>query len=145
LVDRIDCTNCLNTTYTVNQSSLVTLEIIDNNGCIILGNTFIALNEISTDIYIPNAISPINKDGINDFLIPYKKESDNYKIISFSVYNRWGGHIFESQNALFNEETTGWDGTINGTKVQSGVYVYDIVISLPNGSIIRLSSDVTVL
>jgi len=139
----IACDTCLNTTYNVNESLLITLEILTNDGCIVLGNTFIELNE--TDIYIPNVFSPLLRDGTNDYLIPYTKESGNPGIFSFVVYDRWGNKIFENQNARFNEENTGWDGTFKGKVVQSGVYVYYIIVLRADGSTLRLSGDVSVL
>jgi len=139
----IACDTCLNTTYNVNESLLITLEILTNDGCIVLGNTFIELNE--TDIYIPNVFSPLLRDGKNDYLIPYTKESGNPRIFSFVVYDRWGNKIFENQNARFNEENTGWDGTFKGNDVQSGVYVYYIIALSADGSTLRLSGDVSVL
>ena len=137
------CDTCLNTSFYVDESLLITLEILTNDGCIVLGNTFLALNE--TDIYIPNVFSPLQRDGINDYLIPYTKESSSFRIFSFAVYDRWGNQMFKNQNSRFNEENTGWDGTFKGKVVQSGVYVYYIIVLRADGSTHRLSGDVSVL
>ena len=42
-------------------------------------------------------------------------ESDYY----LAIFNRFGQRIFESQ-----QPELGWDGTVNGSKCQTGVYVY---------------------
>jgi len=137
------CDTCLNTLYNVNESLLITLEILTNDGCIVLGKSFIALNK--SDIYIPNVFSPLLRDGTNDYLIPYTKESGNPLISSFAVYDRWGNIMYKSQNAKFNEEDTGWDGTFNGKVVNPGVYVYYIIVLREDGSTDRLSGNVSVL
>ncbi len=91
-----------------------TLHVMSNVGC---GT---ATDEVTVtvynDIFIPNAFTP-NDDGINDVfrIIPY----ENYKVTRFSVYNRWGKLMFET-----NDAHKGWDGTFNGLSVPAGVYVY---------------------
>jgi len=137
------CDTCLNTSYNVNESLLITLEILTNDGCIVLGNSFIVLNE--SDIFIPNVFSPLLRDGTNDYFIPYTKESGDNRIFSFEVYDRWGNQMFTSQNARFNEEATGWDGTFKGKFVNPGVYVYYFLVLRADGSTHILSGDISIL
>ncbi len=70
------------------------------------------------DIFIPNAFTP-NDDGINDVfrITPY----ENYKLNKFSIYNRWGKLMFETDDAH-----NGWNGTFNRTPAPAGIYVYYI-------------------
>lgn len=70
------------------------------------------------DIFIPNAFTP-NGDGINDMfrVLPF----ENYKIIKFGIYNRWGKLMFETDDAH-----NGWNGTFGGEPAPAGVYVYYI-------------------
>jgi gliding motility-associated-like protein len=69
-----------------------------------------------TAVYVPTAFTP-NSDGKNDVLkaIPYGK----VKLIHFTIYNRWGQVIFSTENF-----SKGWNGTIQGQPVESGVYVW---------------------
>jgi gliding motility-associated-like protein len=67
-------------------------------------------------IGVPSAFTP-NDDRLNDFLYPINayKARDLY----FRVYNRFGQMIFSSRDF-----TKKWDGTFNGIKQQTGVYVW---------------------
>lgn len=69
-----------------------------------------------TAIYVPNAFTP-NGDGKNDLLkvIGYGK----VVLKSFIIYNRWGQVVFSTTNM-----NKGWDGTLNGRPLDSGVYVW---------------------
>lgn len=69
-------------------------------------------------IFIPNAFTP-NNDGINDVF--HIMPIENYKVNKFSIYNRWGKLMFET-----NDARNGWDGTFGGEPAPSGVYVYYI-------------------
>ena len=80
---------------------------------------------VYNDLYIPNAFTP-NADGKNDkFQIIIL---DNYKIITFAVFNRWGQTVFKS-----NGTTNSWDGTFHGKIQPQGTYVYRVEIQATNG------------
>ena len=68
-------------------------------------------------VYIPNSFTP-NGDNHNDTLYVYGKY---IKTMQFSIFDRWGFKIFETNNQL-----KGWDGKINGRKVPAGTYVYKL-------------------
>ena len=69
-------------------------------------------------IFIPNSFTP-NDDGDNDTFQPYVNGANKYTI---TIFDRWGEIIFQKENG-------GWDGTLNGTKVQDGVYSYFILVN----------------
>jgi len=69
-------------------------------------------------IFIPNSFTP-NDDGDNDTFQPYVNGANKYTI---TIFNRWGEIIFQKENGV-------WDGTLNGTKVQDGVYSYSILVN----------------
>lgn len=75
-------------------------------------------------IHVPEAFSP-NGDGNNDFLMVYGGQIES---LVFQVYERGGYLLFRSTN-----QTKGWDGTINGSKAMSGVYVYSVQVVYWNG------------
>ncbi len=68
-------------------------------------------------IFIPNAFTP-DENGRNEI---FKPECSGGKDYRFTIYNRWGEKIFET-----NDYQQGWDGTYKGTTSQSGVYVYKV-------------------
>jgi gliding motility-associated-like protein len=70
-------------------------------------------------LFMPNAFSPGNKDGLNDV---FKPEANNrIEDYELRIYNRWGEMIF-----ITNDVNEGWDGTINGKPCQVDVYVYKL-------------------
>ena len=67
-------------------------------------------------IIFPNAITPINADGINDYF--YLPAAADLLELSIFIYNRWGECVFSSNDPYFR-----WDGTFKG-KTMQGVYIY---------------------
>ena len=67
-------------------------------------------------VYVPNAFSPTH-DRKNDVFRPLI--SGNVKLISFTVYDRWGQLVFYSKDVL-----KGWNGEINGKQMPIGIYVW---------------------
>ena len=68
-------------------------------------------------IFMPNSFTP-NGDGDNDIFQPYVNGTNKYTI---TIFDRWGGIVFQKENE-------GWDGTLDGKKVQNGVYTYSILV-----------------
>jgi len=91
---------------------------VDSNGCLDRDSTIIYVTKIH-ELYVPNAFSP-NGDGINDFFNFYTKGIK--RILSVSVFNRWGEQVFYSES-----EKTYWDGTFKGKPQESNVFVYQII------------------
>ena len=95
-------------------------------------------------VYIPNVISP-NNDGNNDVLTVFGGPA-LATVDLLRIYNRWGGLIYESTSPYpANEPTLGWDGTLEGEPVNSGVYVFYTEVSYINGRVEGYRGDVTVV
>lgn len=74
---------------------------------------------IELKVFFPTAFTP-NRDGLNDVFIPVV---DCYTSFEFSVYDRWGKLLYES-----DPSELGWDGTFDGEILQNGVYVYKVKV-----------------
>jgi gliding motility-associated-like protein len=75
----------------------------------------------SLSIYIPNAFTPNNTGpSVNN---TFKPITGSYLKAQFSIYNRWGEKLFETNNL-----TNGWDGKSNGQDCEEGTYLYKLVI-----------------
>lgn len=104
-----------------NSDTILTITLIEenSNNCVdsIHKNIKISSN-ISETIYLPTAFTP-NDNSLNDGLKPIF----NFTIFdyNFSMYNRWGELIFET-----NDIDTYWDGTLKGEKVPDGLYTYRV-------------------
>ena len=116
------------------------LVITDNRGCTATESILISVN-IDKAVYIPNAFSP-NADGINDRFVISSNQSVQ-QIQSLHIYNRWGALLFKKTNFPPNDFTFGWDGTFKGQFLDSGVYVYVIVIDFLDQTSQQNSGDIT--
>ena len=91
--------------------------------------------KVYKDIFIPNSFTP-NGDGINDkFEI---LAFSNYKLINFSIYNRWGQLLFKT-SGTYNS----WDGYYHGLIQPVGIYVYYLEMENPKGK--RISKKGTIM
>lgn len=112
------------------------VTVKDSNNCIVDVSVNVYLTETCDyHLFIPNIFSP-NSDGNNDELFVRGK---GFQTLDFIVFDRWGNKMFES-----TDKEIGWDGTFNGTKVSSGVYVYYVEVEYYNGNKEVLEGNVCV-
>ena len=78
-------------------------------------------------LYVPNSFTPDGEEFNTVFLPVF---STGYTPINYrlSIYNRWGGTIFESSNHI-----VGWDGRLEFVLCQSGIYNYQISYTRKEG------------
>lgn len=105
------------------------VRIVDASGC----ETSLGFEVVERypKLFIPNAFSP-NNDGFND---EFKPVTDCQLQYSMQIYNQWGAIVFATEDI-----TKGWDGRVNGNKVQDGQYSYIIFYA---GSINGVSFEET--
>jgi len=117
----------VNTNYILNVTSTVGCGSASDEVFVKVYNSF----------YVPNAFTP-NEDGKNDkFKILML---DNYKLVHFIIYNRWGQAVFKSEG-LYN----GWDGTFKGLPQPAGVYIYNVEIETSFGKKIEKQGTVLLI
>jgi gliding motility-associated-like protein len=104
---------------TLQESYLITLIAISNQGCI---DSTSQLIRVSDDLvfFAPNTFIP-NEDGLNDIWIPVFSSGFNIENYELNIYNRWGQLVFITEDYL-----QGWDGKFNDAIVQDGVYTFKI-------------------
>ncbi|MBV6653332.1 MAG: gliding motility-associated C-terminal domain-containing protein, partial [Mameliella sp.] len=78
-------------------------------------------------VYLPSAFSP-NGDGVNDVLKLFTATEEDALVLSFRIFDRYGGLIFESNGAI---NTVRWDGTVDGEMLNPGVYTCVARVQLP--------------
>jgi gliding motility-associated-like protein len=111
---------------TINSEGMYMVELESPVGCLGSDSVYVKLTteEIpETHLFIPNAFTP-DGDGNND---EFKVKGEGLSIVDFrlSIFDRWGGQVFESKDV-----EKGWDGKKNGKDCPGGVYVYKIVFSV---------------
>jgi len=101
--------------------------------------TIVAIEIIPPLVYIPNVFNP---DENQSFTI-YANEVVEI-IEAVYIYDRWGNLVFENENFPPNDMSIGWDGYMNGGKVEQGVYMYLFVYEL-DGRTQYDAGDITLL
>lgn len=82
----------------------------------------IRIYEGYASMFLPNAFSPGNADGLNDAFRPVQAFAtiNHYHL---RIYNLWGQMVFES-----TDPEAAWDGYFQGEKVSEGTYIYSLEI-----------------
>ena len=121
--------------YDKGNSYQVWLTVANSDGCLD-SIVEIVLVEDDDEVFIPNVFTP-NDDLRNDI---FKVIITTAKDFSMTIYNRWGGLVFESNN--FN---VGWDGISNGVICPEGVYVYVVTFKNARGLEKKLHGTLTLI
>lgn len=138
----VACPDCTQTEILPLGSTTYDILATDAMGCVTQASWQVEVIR-EEDLYLPNAFSP-NHDGINDhFRLSGSKGIS--QIESFQIFDRWGALAFEANGCQPGEPACSWDGTINGRRSDTGVYVYLIAVKYIDGSVARLSGDVLLL
>jgi gliding motility-associated-like protein len=106
-----------------------TIKVIaeSNSGCIDTAQLFVEVKEF-TDFFVPNAFSP-NGDGKNDVFLLMGTTISKGKV---RVFNQWGEMLFTTDDLK-----KGWDGNAKGRPQPVGIYVYEVHVTMHNGTEVR--------
>ncbi|MCO5233845.1 MAG: PKD domain-containing protein [Chitinophagales bacterium] len=135
----LSCDNCPFPTATPIETIVYTVTATDEFGCKVSEDIKVNVHS-SCDgnlIQIQNVFTP-NNDGVNDF---FSLKNNNFvQLEHIRIYSRSGEMVFESRNA-----EDAWDGMVNNSPLNTGVYVYFIEGRCENGEPILLKGNVTLL
>lgn len=87
-------------------------------------------------LFVPDAFTP-DGDGLNDV---FRAKGNDIHDFSMRIHSRSGNLIFES-----NDINQGWDGRINGSVAETGIYFYTISFVDSMNKKHNLSGHVTLL
>ena len=132
----LSCSNCANPIASPTETTTYIVTATDENGCETTASITVTVESACVDIFVPTIFSP-NNDGNNDILCVY---GSCISTITFDVFNRWGEKVFET-----TDPEACWDGTQNNKPLNSGVYVYKVVVLLTDGNEIIQSGNVTLV
>ncbi len=139
--DSLSCINCMTATAMPMETNTYTFTVIDENGCE-ASETLTVFVGLGDGVYIPNAFSPLNADGVNDVFEVYTDESIA-EVNIFRVYDRWGELMHEATDFTPNDPTAGWDGNYNGETMNTAVFTYYVEVTYVNGETRVITGDVT--
>lgn len=122
--DYLTCDDCQTTTASPVDSITYKVTLRDVNGCTATDSVLVLVNFVEA-LGVADAFSP-NDDGNNDILYV---QGLGLAAMKFSVYNKYGEKVFESQT-----QSIGWDGTFRGRPQNSGVFTWVLDYTFVNGS-----------
>lgn len=121
--------------YDKGDTYQVWLTVTNSDGCLdSIVETILVEDE--DEVFIPNVFTP-NDDSRNDI---FKLIISTAKDFNMTIYNRWGGLVFES-----NDFTVGWNGISNGVICPEGVYVYVVTFKNARGLDKKLHGTLTLI
>lgn len=112
-------------------NKLVTLAIVDANGCVDTLQRYIEVNFFG-GLYVPNAIIPNDMNPDVRVFQPKGTGLGNYHVV---VFDKWGNLLWESTELVEGSPSEAWDGTYLGEEVPQGAYVWKIDAIFANGDI----------
>ena len=138
--DYLSCLDCLDPIANPLQMTTYTLKYLYGKSC--PDSVTVIVDRFAAEFVLPNIFSP-NNDGINDIFYIDIPASGSI-IRKFSIYDRWGNTMFSITDAPVNDPTFGWNGTVNGQYVESGIYVYLVELLLSGQDVpIRQTGSIT--
>lgn len=118
---------------------MVILNAYSSNGCVDTAILWINIDPVLI-FYVPNAFTP-DDDQYNELFKPVFSSGFSAKNYNFSIYNRWGELIFET-----DQIDQGWDGFYQNNRCQDDVYTWKIrLMSATSGSRKEYVGHVTLL
>jgi gliding motility-associated-like protein len=120
---------------------IVTIE--DTTGCFASDTTLII---VSTEFpfFIPTAFAPESSNIENAIFRPFV--TNKVRTINFvRIFNRWGDLVYERTNFPIGDNSVGWDGTLNGKLLNTGVFVFFLEVEFIDGSVEEYAGDVVLV
>lgn len=97
----------------------IVLTAVSDHGCVDTAHAWIYVEE-DLIYYVPNTFTP-DGDGHNETFKPVLTSGFDPSFYHFSIYNRWGEVVYESEDI-----EGGWDGEFRGATAQDGTYTWKI-------------------
>ncbi len=138
----LSCLDCPRPTLEAPFLPSYQLTVLNDFMCADTANIRVVLDKNQL-IYIPNIFSP-NFDGRNDYFQLFPNCGVD-KIKNLEVYNRWGAVVYSSDNIDPLNPLSFWDGRIEGEYAGMGVYIWQVVLKLVDGTELRFFGDVSLI
>lgn len=112
------------------------VTVTDENDC--TAKSFIKIAACEPPIYIPTAITPSDKNGLNDCIELYA--ANLIQSIELTIYNRFGQIVYKTYDPNFK-----WCGEVYGETPINTIYQYVIIIVDQRGIETMKKGTITVL
>ena len=138
--DLVTCADC---PFTYTQPTATTLYVItafNEQGCEVSDIKSVGVKR-EFPYYAPTAFSPDN-NGENEFFTIYTSNAVA-ALRQFTIYDRWGSQVYQTDNLILNDDRAGWDGIHRGRTAQTGVYIWFAEIEFIDGRKEVIKGDVS--
>jgi hypothetical protein len=125
------------------SSFIYSLTVRDSNGCRASDSKTVRVEKYR-HLYLPNVFAPETARSGNERLLPASSE-EVALIRHFAVYDRWGNLVHEARNKTPLDPTLGWNGTVEGRKMASGIYVCRVEAEFLDGATAVFFGDVLLM
>ncbi len=132
----LSCLDCPIPSTNMVDNSIVNL-LVTVGECTKEYSTFLRAVEPKLELFIPNVLNPSDLEN-NTITVFANEVITNVK---FQVFDRWGNQLFISDNS----KIAIWDGTYGGNRLQSGVYVYGVEVTVESGEIKTEQGTITLV
>ncbi len=138
----LSCADCLQPYLNPYYATDYTVSVTSIDGCTDSESFSVRVNKFRR-VNAPNVFSP-NFDGINDRFSVFGGP-EVIQIANLSVYDRWGGLVFQQKEVDHRSAFDGWDGTFQGQQVGEGVYLWTAEVLFIDGFRGVYSGDVAII
>ena len=135
--------NILDQNYVPLAETELMVTLIDTTGCVASDTVQIYVGT-NFPFFVPNAFAPGSSNEQNAIFRPFptsKVQHINY----MRVFNRWGQLVYERNNFPIADSSAGWDGTLDGQTLPTGIYVYVLEVEFINADVKSYSGDVMLM
>ncbi len=142
----LSCDDCPDPEVTPPGTTIYRLTVTDQDGCTQQMDILIQTDNVKP-FYAPNIIS-LSASDVNNGLFKIFSNIAAEEIEDLSVFDRWGGEMYNVQNIGFEDGGfAGWDGKIqnSGRKVNPGVFVWVAKVRFIDGDVRTFAGDLTVV
>lgn len=137
--EKVSCVSCMEAWIEGKEDGQFQFKATDLNGCVAEASVRVKI-ERNVIITAPNIIA-LDISGNNQFTV-YGNEQVK-RVNELKIYDRWGNAIWQTTTDCLNQPSLGWNGTINGTQIETGVYTYVAEVEIFTGEKTVISGDIT--
>ncbi|MEM7575815.1 MAG: gliding motility-associated C-terminal domain-containing protein, partial [Bacteroidota bacterium] len=139
---QLSCTDCPNPTVISTTSFVASVAIVDTFGCTLelLQQVFVDARQV---VYMPNAFSPRDGNGVNDNFTLYGNPNLIDAIEYLAIFDRWGNDVWTATELPINDASQGWDGTFAGKPLNPQVLVFTGRVRLFDGTYREVQGSLT--
>ncbi|WP_198661623.1 proprotein convertase P-domain-containing protein [Lewinella sp. IMCC34183] len=126
----LSCIDCPDPLVRPEYEGTYSLTVIDSLGCSAEDQRRINIRKIRA-LAVPTGFTP-DGDGHNDLLRVHGRPGT--RVVRFTVFDRWGGQVYEAEDFPVNDANAGWDGNdAAGRELDGGVYLYKLTVEFEDG------------